>query len=92
MGKRDRMAEQVKASMAGLVKPDTAPMPAELSRPGKWDARMSLTLASGAKRALEQARETDGIDSTARIRAMIELWQESSRFRAQVDKRARFLA
>jgi hypothetical protein len=43
------------------------------------------------KRALELARVEDGIVATARIRAMIQLWQEDERLRARVNKRARDL-
>lgn len=67
---------------------DPGPMPTE-RRPQRWDARISLTATTGMKRALDMARAMDGIPDTARIRAMITLWQEDERIRARVDKLAR---
>jgi hypothetical protein len=61
---------------------------AEAAKP-KWDARMSLTLSKGQKRALDLARVDDGIDGTARIRAMIALWETDERLRRRVDREAR---
>jgi hypothetical protein len=40
------------------------------------------------RRALEQARVDDRIETTARIRAMIRLWQEDEQFRARVNELA----
>lgn len=56
-----------------------------------WDARMSLTLSKQMKRALDSARVDDGVEGTARIRAMITLWQDDERFRNRVDKLAKTL-
>jgi hypothetical protein len=69
----------------------TAPMPAEQDRPPAWDARFSLTLSREMKRDLDRARADDGIEGTARIRAMITLWQEDDRLRARIDKLAKTL-
>ena len=89
------------AEPAGAAAPQgvpTVPVPAravtarqeeaEAAQP-KWDARMSLTLSKSMKRALDLARVEDGIDGTARIRAMIALWETDERLRRRVDKEAR---
>lgn len=55
----------------------------------RWAARASLTLTAEQKQALDIARALDGIPDTARIRAMISLWQDDERIRARVDKLAR---
>jgi hypothetical protein len=66
-------------------------MPATQSRPPTWDARLSLTLSQEMKRALGQAKLDDGIEDTARIRAMITLWQDDERLRHRVDRLAKTL-
>jgi len=71
--------------------PAPAPMAAEQSRPDKWSARISMTASPEMKRELELARLDDGIEVTARLRAMITLWQTDVRLRARVDKLARTL-
>jgi hypothetical protein len=43
------------------------------------------------KRELEAARLDDGIEVTARLRAMITLWQEDPQLRVRVDELARAL-
>jgi hypothetical protein len=63
------------------------PQPAEPKEP-TWDARMSLTLRRDMKRALDIARADDGIEGTARIRAMIALWQQDDRLRRRIDREA----
>jgi hypothetical protein len=68
---------------------DPAPMPVEQPKPQRWDARINMTCTAEMKRALDMARAVDGIPDTARIRAMIMLWQEDERHRARVDKLAR---
>ena len=67
------------------------PMPAEQDKPERWPARISMTASSEMKRNLELARLDDGIEVTARLRAMITLWQEDPKLRARVDKLARTL-
>jgi hypothetical protein len=72
--------------------PAAAPaMPAAQKTPERWPERISLKTDTDMKRALEQARLDDRIEVTARIRAMIQLWQEDDRLRARVDRRARDL-
>jgi hypothetical protein len=78
------------AASARPARPAAA-MPAEQARPPVWDARISLTLSKEMKRDLDVARAEDGLELTARIRAMITLWQEDERLRARVDKLARTL-
>lgn len=68
-----------------------APMAAEQGRPDKWPARISMKASPQMKRDLELARLDDGIEMTARIRAMITLWQSDKRIRGQVDKLAKNL-
>ena len=57
----------------------------------KWAARISMTVSPAMKRDLELARLDDGIEVTARLRAMITLWQQDPKLRARVDKLARDL-
>ena len=68
-----------------------APMPAEQDKPQAWPARISMTASTDMKRDLELARLDDGIEVTARLRAMITLWQEDPKLRARIDKRAKDL-
>lgn len=67
------------------------PMLAEQVKVPQWNARLSLTASPDMKQDLEQARVNDGVEATARIRAMITLWQTDERHRARVDKLARTL-
>jgi glucose/arabinose dehydrogenase len=83
-GQLARLAPQEQVATA-------APMPAEQDKPDRWPARISMTASPEMKRALDLARLDDGIEVTARIRAMITLWQEDRRLRARVDKLARTL-
>jgi hypothetical protein len=67
-------------------------MPAEQARPAAlYSARISHTTTPEQKRALDMARVDDGIEATARLRAMTQLWIEDERLRARVDKLARTL-
>jgi len=69
-----------------------AAMPAEQPRPpAVYSARISLTTTPEMKRDLDMARVQDGVEATARIRAMISLWQDDPRLRAKIDKLARNL-
>ena len=92
-GKTTRAAAEIGAQFARLgSKPEPAaagPMPAEQATAKRWDARASLTLTAEMKRALDMARAIDGIPDTARIRAMISLWQDDERLRARVNKLAK---
>ena len=89
----DRKTELAEA-MAKLATPQTRPvkpMPAEQDRPERWPARISMTASKEQKRDLEAARLDDGIEVTARLRAMITLWQEDPKLRTRVDKLAKDL-
>jgi hypothetical protein len=55
----------------------------------KYPARLPLMTSTDQKRALELARVEDGITATARVRAMITLWQEDDRIRRRVDRLAK---
>jgi hypothetical protein len=83
-----RPARQPRAVSAVTAAP---PMAAEQSRPKDWPVRIPLNVDEEMRRALEEARLDDRIETTARIRAMIQLWQEDDRLRARVNKRARDL-
>lgn len=69
--------------------PQAAPAAAPEAAKPAWDARMSLTLSRDMKRALDIARAEDGIEGTARIRAMIALWEKDERLRRRIDRDAR---
>jgi hypothetical protein len=86
----DDLADQL-GKLAPRQETPAAPMPAEQARPEKWPARISMTASQEMKRDLELARLDDGIEVTARLRAMITLWQEDPKLRARVDKLARDL-
>lgn len=64
------------------------PMPADRPRAKEWPVRIPLNVDDEMRRALEQARVDDRIETTARIRAMIHLWQEDDQFRARVNELA----
>jgi glucose/arabinose dehydrogenase len=66
-------------------------MPAEQDKPQAWPARISMTASTDMKRDLDLARLDDGIEVTARLRAMITLWQDDPKVRARVDKLAKDL-
>jgi hypothetical protein len=66
----------------------TGAMPAAQKPPKRWPVRVPLNVDEEMRRDLELARLDDRIDTTARIRAMIRLWQEDDRLRARVNKRA----
>jgi glucose/arabinose dehydrogenase len=87
----DALAEQLARLAPPRSETPTAPMPAEQARPEKWPARISMTASQEMKRDLELARLDDGIEVTARLRAMIALWQEDPKLRAKVDKLAKDL-
>jgi hypothetical protein len=69
--------------------PPSRPAAAQPAEQPKWDARMSLTLSKPMKRDLDIARADDGIEGTARIRAMIALWQSDERLRKRIDREAK---
>jgi hypothetical protein len=53
------------------------------------EKRITLPLWQALWRALQLARVDDGIDTTIRIRSMIELWVHDDRIRTRVDKLAK---
>lgn len=66
-----------------------ATMPAEQPRPAAfYGERLSITTTAAQIKALRAARLDDGIEVTARIRAMIALWQDDPKLRARVDRAA----
>lgn len=66
-----------------------ATMPAEQPRPPAfYGERLSITTTAAQITALRAARVADGIEVTARIRAMIALWQDDPKLRARVDRAA----
>ena len=66
-------------------------LPADQPKAEKWPARISMTASREMKRDLEAARIDDGIEVTARLRAMITLWQSDPQLRVQVDELAKSL-
>jgi hypothetical protein len=86
-----RAARPARAPRAAASAPAPPVMPPTQARPPAWDARLSLTLSQEMKRALALAKVDDGIEDTARIRAMITLWQDDERLRHRVDKLAKTL-
>jgi hypothetical protein len=84
-------APRTAVSSAPPASPPPAAMPATQTRPPTWDARLSLTLSQEMKRALDLAKVEDGIEGTARIRAMITLWQDDERLRHRIDRLAKTL-
>jgi hypothetical protein len=51
--------------------------------------RITLPMWTELHRALALARIEDRVDTTVRIRAMIELWHHDARLRARVDRLAK---
>jgi hypothetical protein len=90
---RERPAPRQRPAAAADRRPARGrAMPAEQPRPpAVYSARISLTTTPEMKRALDIARAEDGTEATARIRAMISLWQDDPRLRARIDKLARTL-
>jgi hypothetical protein len=86
-----RAPRQARAPRAAAPAAAPAAMPATQQRPPAWDARLSLTLSQEMKRALDLAKVEDGIEGTARIRAMITLWQDDERLRNRIDRLAKTL-
>ncbi|MFF9908768.1 hypothetical protein ACF1HU_35810 [Streptomyces olivaceus] len=65
-------------------------MPAEQQAPrALYSARITFTTTEQQRRSLEQAKVEDRIDKTARLRAMVALWEQDERLRKRVDKLAR---
>ncbi|WP_432017693.1 hypothetical protein [Streptomyces hydrogenans] len=65
-------------------------MPAEQEAPrALYSARITFTTTEQQRRALEEAKLDDRIDKTARLRAMVALWEQDERLRKRVDRLAR---
>lgn len=64
-------------------------MPAEQEKPVIYDEQINLTVAKEQKRVLQIAKIGHGIDATARIRAMISLWESDEKLRSKTDREAR---
>ncbi|WP_438297701.1 hypothetical protein [Streptomyces sp. HUAS TT7] len=64
------------------------PPPAEQEKAVFYSARINLTTTEAQKKMLKLAAVEDGIDTTARIRAMIALYEEDERLRKRIDKLA----
>ena len=77
------------ASSPAPLAASAEPMPADQSRAKEWPVRIPLNVDDDMRRALEGARVDDRIETTARIRAMIHLWQEDRAFRDRVNELAR---
>lgn len=65
-----------------------APMPIEQAKRSTYSARINFTTTPEQNRALDLARIEDGIDKTARLRALVDLWVTDERFRNRVNKLA----
>jgi hypothetical protein len=81
-----RAAAASPAPLAATV--PTTPTDAPGHRAKEWPIRIPLNVDDGMRRALEQARVDDRIETTARIRAMITLWQQDEQFRDRVNELA----
>ena len=75
-----RAAAAAPAPLAAGPPPESQPRAAKA-----WPVRIPLNVDEGMRTALEQARTADRVETTARIRAMIRLWQTDQAFRAAVD-------
>lgn len=84
---REEPARKAPERKAPARKP--AAMPPEQPRAVTYSERINLTTTPEQNRALNLARVEDGIDKTARLRAMIALWQQDERIRKRIDKLAR---
>ena len=82
-----RAAAAAPAPLAAGPDPAAAPG-AEQPRAKEWPVRIPLNVDDDMRRALESARVDDRIETTARIRAMIALWQQDDQFRARVNELA----
>jgi hypothetical protein len=56
-----------------------------------YTKRLPLTLTPEAHTELLIARARDGIEATARLRAMVDLWREDAELRQRIDEKARGL-
>jgi hypothetical protein len=87
-------ATQPDAAQQPIGTTDQAPIGATASTPKPktpYTKRMPLTLTPEDHAELLMARARDGIEATARMRAMVALWREDAQLRRRVDERARDL-
>ena len=66
-----------------------APPPAEAEAGAAYSARLSITTTPAQVTQLRQGRLDDGIQATARIRAMIHLWHTDPEIAQRVNQAAR---
>lgn len=76
------------ASSPAPLAASAAPIADDQPKAKEWPVRIPLNVDDEMRRALEQARVDDRIETTARIRAMIHLWQQDQAFRARVNELA----
>lgn len=89
--RKPRAARPARATAADVAqsRPSRrAPMPDEQPKRAAWEERIPFTTNREQSQALKQARLDDGIQATARLRAMVALWMEDDRIRARVNKLA----
>lgn len=63
-------------------------MPAEQARTGVYSVHVPLTMTPDMKSDLDSARVKDGVELTARVRALIQLWQDDPEIREKADQLA----
>jgi hypothetical protein len=86
----DRRPRRQRAARSGPRRRAAGRMPAEQVKPGAfYDCRLSITTTPAQVQALRAARLADGIQATARLRAMIDLWERDPKIRERIDKIAR---
>lgn len=86
-----RTAGKAAGKTTGEGRKAPAPMPATVPSGPTYPKRMTLPLTVEDHRALRVAHLDDGVEATARLRAMLALWQQDERLRARIDKLARQL-
>lgn len=92
---KEKPASRSQARSAATDAPNQRPsakksagMAPEQTKTPTYSARIELTTTPEQNRALEEARIKDRISKTARIRALIALYQEDERLRRRVDRLA----
>lgn len=86
------LTAQRTTAAAGEGRKAPAPMPAATPAGPNYPKRMTLPLTVEDHRALRVAHLDDGVEATARLRAMLALWQQDERLRARIDKLAKQLS
>lgn len=78
------------AARTGSRKRQPEPAPAEQDAPAAfYSERLSITTTAAQVQALRAARLADGIQATARLRAMIAAWQDDPKLRERINRLAR---